>query len=146
MGYGTTIMIIILFVNLIVYLGALAMDNSDIASPVISLLIDVAEGDIISLIPTTADLISSQTVILGLIIAGIIGMSSLTGTYSLTGIGGSGVGASQLPMLIGVFIFTSFFLLPDFQAMNFPSPLGDVIYAIFGLLLAVGLNGVIRGE
>jgi len=122
------------------------MDNSDIASPVISLLIDVAEGDIISLIPTTADLISSQTVILGLIIAGIIGMSSLTGTYSLTGIGGSGVGASQLPMLIGVFIFTSFFLLPDFQAMNFPSPLGDVIYAIFGLLLAVGLNGVIRGE
>jgi len=144
MGYGTTIMSIVLFVNLVIFIGALATDNSSITSPVISTLVSVYNGDLVSIIPNIASYIGSAGTIIGLIIISIVALSYATGSTALTG--GGGYGATQTPMLIGIFIFTSLTLIPNFSVMGFPDHLDTVLYAIFGLMLAIGLYGIIRGE
>lgn len=149
MGYGTTIMIIILFVNLLVYLGTLATqtDDSNINSGIISTVSDLASGNVTSaiqgLIPTISNYSGTITVI-GLILGVIIALASLTGSIPL--LSGGGYGVTQLPLIVGLFVFLSFATIPNFSAMGFPAPVDTVFYVVFGIMLAVGFYGVIRGE
>lgn len=144
MGYGSTIIIIMLFVNIVLWLGSLATDNSEINTPIISTLTAVATGDTLSLIPSLTTYIGSSGTVIGLIILGIIGLSVATGSNYLTSGGGQGV--VHAPMLIGLFIFLTLGLVPNFSVMGFPYPLDTVLYSIFGLMVAIGVYGVVRGE
>jgi hypothetical protein len=145
MGYGITIMIVILCVNLIVFTGSLATHNSDINSPIIETLIDVYnDGNVLSLIPNISEFVGNTGVVLGLLITGMVALSIATGTNYITS--GGGYGASMLPMLVGVFIFTTLATTPTFSAMGFPENLSTILYAIFGMIQAVGVYGVIRGN
>lgn len=144
MGYGSTIIMIMLFVNVLIFIGALATDNSEINTPVIATMVAIAEGDTLSLIPALASFIGSSGTVIGLIILGLIALSVATGTNYITT--GGGYGVVHAPMLIGLFIFMSLTLIPNFDVMGFPYPLNTILYAVFGLMSAVGVYGVIRGE
>ncbi len=149
MGYGTTVMIIIVMVNVMVYLGALAIDNSLINSSAVQLLIDSKQGGgqvLANLLPTTFDFVSDNLLPLGILVALMFTLSTATGSVGVGSTGGSGVGVQLLPMMIGAFLFISFALSPSFDAMGFPAPLDDVIFLIFGILQVIGIYGVIRGE
>lgn len=151
MGYGTTVMLIVIFVNIFVFLGAFSIGNTSVLPPLINTLVSIAQGDLLSLIPSIGSYVGANGLVLGLLIAGMVALSWATGSYSPGSFGGGGVGVSHLPMLVGVFIFLSFTLIPDFNALGFPSmasgiPVAELSYGIFGILLAVGLNGMIRGE
>ena len=149
MGYGSTIIMILLFVNIVIFLGSQSLGRSDINTPIISILISVAQGNTLQLIPTLSAYIGSAGTVLGLIILGMVALSVATGSNYLTS--GGGYGVTQAPMLIGLFIFLSLALIPNFNVMGFPSlaegiPLAEIVYAIFGLMVAIGTYGVIRGE
>ena len=153
MGYGSTIIIIMLFVNIFIYVGALALEETTgeeyslTNAPLINILVAVSSGDagiMAELIPSAVAWVEGSGVIMGLIIIGIVAMAYVTGGTPI--LGGGGAGASQVPMLIGVFIFTTLALVPDFGAMGFPTPIDTFMYAVFGLMVAVGVYGVIRGE
>lgn len=148
MGYGITILSIILFVDLLVYFGASATGNSLINPPVIAVLQGVATGDLAQLIPSVLDFntLTTRFMVIALIVVAVIALNLATGSYSITGVGGQGLGVTQLPMIIGVFIFLQFATMPNFAVMGFPTEVATALYVLFGAFEVIGIYGIIRGD
>lgn len=143
MSWASVTLSVVVVVNLFVFLGCLIPEecSGEVNSPILALFDAIISGN--WNINWLAIFSWEKLLYIGVITGIIVGINTLLSPA--TTVTGSYVTVHVLT-LIGLCLFISFFLLPDFGMMGIPQPVSGVISVIFGFMAVMSVIEILRGN
>lgn len=163
MSLSTNVLAILFMINLMIFLfspsmntcmnaenatvSTIAKDCPSAASPMISLVGGILRLGTDSTFQMDWSFLLENIVnniwLYGFLMGLVILASYKTGANPLTG--GGGMGSMLTLQILGITLFASLALVPNFHVMGFPAMIEFILYTVFGGVMAFAIVGMLKG-